>query len=140
MPLRLVPPLHRATHRIALFLEGASEVGVTQAEAHVLSHLAERDGSCAIGDLHRSFGHKRSTLTSIVDRLERARLVERSIHPEDRRSFLLRLTPRGRTAARSVLGVLEGLEQRALRRVTAAELSGFFAVLAAIEAAAGARS
>src|SRR5215471_19920135 len=130
MPLRLVPQLERATHSVSVYLDRASGLArVTQAEAHVLAYLVEQKGPVTIGELHRSFGHKRSTLTNIVDRLERAGYVERSISPEDRRSFLLVLTARGKTAARGVLRVLEQLERATARRVSAAELAGFSAVL-----------
>lgn len=132
--LRLVPPVHRATHRIGLLLQ-ASALGVTQGEAHVLAHLAE-GGPCAIGALHEAFAHRRSTLTSILDRLETRRLVRRELHPGDRRSFLVRPTPGGRALARRVHDTLHALEREAVRRVTAAELAGFAAVVAALEAAA----
>src|SRR5262245_35824939 len=103
MALRLVPRLHRATHQVAVYLDREKErCPVSQAEAHVLSFLSERGGSGSMADLHRSFGHKRSTLTSIVDRLEKRGLVERTIHPEDRRSFLLTLTREGTKLARTI--------------------------------------
>jgi len=34
-----------------------------------------------IGTLHREFGHERSTLTSILDRLERRKLIRRELNP-----------------------------------------------------------
>ncbi|MEO7095407.1 MAG: MarR family transcriptional regulator, partial [Polyangiales bacterium] len=114
MSLRLIPRLHRATHQVGVFLDHARDrFPITQAEAHVLSFLSERGGEATIADLHRSFGHKRSTLTSIVNRLEERGLVERAIHPEDRRSFVLTVTRDGSRLARSVLAALERLELRA---------------------------
>jgi MarR family transcriptional regulator, organic hydroperoxide resistance regulator len=136
MALRFIPRLHKATHAIAVHLHRRREqIPVTQAEAHVLSYLSERGGACSIADLHRSFGHKRSTLTGIVDRLEKRRMVEREIHPEDRRSFVLSLTPKGGRLARQVRVSLEQLERSVLRQVTPAQLEGFLALADAIEAA-----
>ena len=40
MALRLVPPIHRATHRIGLYLADLREHGLSQGEAHILAHLA----------------------------------------------------------------------------------------------------
>lgn len=132
--LRLVPPVHRATHRIGLLLQ-ASALGVSQGEAHVLAHLAE-SGPCAIGALHVGFAHRRSTLTSILDRLESRGLLRRELNAHDRRSFLVRPTARGRALAVKVHAALRGLEAEVARRVSTAELAGFDAVVAALEAAA----
>jgi len=76
----IVAPLERAVHALGLRL---SSPGLTQAEAHVLARLA--DGAASLGELHRSFGHKRSTLTAVVDRLETKGLVTRGATPDDRR-------------------------------------------------------
>jgi DNA-binding MarR family transcriptional regulator len=137
MTLRLIPRLHRATHQVGVFLDRMrDEFPVTQAEAHVLSFLCERGGRASIADLHRSFGHKRSTLTSIVNRLEERGLVERAIHPDDRRSFMLTLTREGSRLARGVMAALQRLEVRATKKLDRAQLAAFEAVIAAIEAAA----
>src|ERR1700736_3866128 len=68
MPLRLVHPVHRATHRIGLYLDDLRERGLTQGEAHILALLAH-SAPAKVADLHRGLAHKRSTLTSILDRL-----------------------------------------------------------------------
>jgi DNA-binding MarR family transcriptional regulator len=136
MALRLIPRLHRATHQVAIHLDREKErCPVTQAEAHVLSFLSERGGSGSMADLHRSFGHKRSTLTSIVDRLEKRGLVERTIHPDDRRSFMLKLTREGAVLARRIRTTLERLEARVLERLDPSDVRAFTAVLEAIEQA-----
>lgn len=132
--LRVVPPVHRATHCIGLLLQAAG-LGVTQGEAHVLAHLAE-GGPCTIAALHEAFAHRRSTLTSILDRLEARRLLRRELHPDDRRSFLVRPTAMGRALAGRVHDALQKLEGEVARRVSTAELAGFDAVVAALEAAA----
>ena len=136
--LRLVPPVHRATHRIGLYLQGRRDLGVSQGEAHVLAHLWDA-GPCTVGRLHAAFAHRRSTLTGILDRLEAAGLVRRELRPADRRSFLVTLTPRGRSRARRVRAALGELEARVARRVSPAELAGFEAVARALaqEAAGG---
>jgi MarR family transcriptional regulator, temperature-dependent positive regulator of motility len=138
MALRIVPRLHRATHQVALYLDREREsVPVTQAEAHVLALLSESGGACGVGDVHRSFGHKRSTLTGILDRLEQRGLIERRIHPQDRRSFMLHLSAEGAAQAQGARKLLERLERRVRGRVDEAQLAGFLAVLDAIDAAAG---
>src|SRR5438046_5917232 len=68
MPLRFIPPIHRATHRIGLYLADLGEFGLSQGEAHILAHLAI-SGATTMAHLHRSLAHNRSTLTSILARL-----------------------------------------------------------------------
>lgn len=127
--LSIVPPLHRATHRIGILLE---PTGLSQGECHLLAHLHRADG-CPIGELHAAFAHKRSTLTSYLDRMEERRLVRRRLRPEDRRSFRVELTAAGKRAARKVHQRLAALERAVARKVKARDLAGFRAVLTAIQ-------
>jgi DNA-binding MarR family transcriptional regulator len=136
MPLRLIPHIHRATHRIGLHVEMLSDPAVTQPEAHILAHLSE-SGEATIGEVHRAFGHKRSTLTSILDRLERRGLIARTSDTRDRRTFVLALTPAGRRAAGRVTAHLRSLEQDALEGVRGSDVQAFLRVLARFEEAAG---
>lgn len=123
-PLRLVLDVHRATHRIGLFLEATEPpLDVSQGEAHLLAYLLEV-GDTSLGALHAAFAHKRSTLTSYVDRLEAKRLVRRELRPEDRRSFQVSLTAAGRTLATRVHKRLEALEAAALEGLSARDVEG----------------
>ena len=128
----LVPAVELTAHRLGVFVEHATrELSVTQAEANVLSHLG-RHGAVSVAELQRHFGHKRSTLTSVLDRLERRGYVTRSVNPADRRSFLVSPTRSGSAAAARVTAELDTLEARLAARCSAAELEGFFAVVDAI--------
>ena len=132
MPLRLVPPIHRATHRIGLYLADLRDDGLSQGEAHILALLAT-SGPATIADLHRGLALKRSTLTSILDRLAGRGLITREVGAHDRRTFLITPTARGRRAAARVHQHLTELEQAVGRRITSADVRGFKAVLAAVE-------
>lgn len=132
MPLRLVHPVHRATHRIGLYLDDLGERGLTQGEAHILALLAS-SGLADVADLHRGLAHKRSTLTSILDRLARRGLITRAVGETDRRTFVVRLTAKGRKLAQRVHHHLTALERAVTRRVTAADIKSFNRVVAALE-------
>src|SRR5947209_4126795 len=109
MPLRFVHPVHRATHRIGLYLDALGEPGLTQGEAHILALLAQ-SSPASVADLHQGLAHKRSTLTSILDRLSDRGLVSRKSGEIDRRTFVISLTAKGRNLAQRVsrhLGKLE---------------------------------
>ena len=127
-----MPPIHRATHRIGLYLAGLREDGLSQGEAHILALLAS-SGPATIAELHRGLAHKRSTLTSILDRLADRGFVTREVGAEDRRTFLITLTARGRRAANRVHSHLVELERAVARRLTNDEVRAFKKVVAAIE-------
>jgi DNA-binding MarR family transcriptional regulator len=129
-PLRLIPQIHRATHRLGLRI--ASTMGVAQAEAHILQHLAA-SGESTVGELHQAFAHRRSTLTSVLDRLEASGLVLRNASRTDRRTFVVSLTATGRATAARVHADLQEIERRALAGVAERDLRGFTTVLAALE-------
>ena len=131
MTLRIVPAIHRAAHAIALLLDQAADLGVTQAEAHVLSHLAEC-GESTIGEIHQAFGHKRSTLTSVLDRLEARQLITREVNAEDRRSFVVSLTRQGRLLAAKASAHLEAIEADVRKRFARADLEAFDRVATAV--------
>ena len=133
MAPRLIPEIHRASHRIGLCIEALADPKVNQPEAHVLVHLAAA-GEATIGEVHRAFGHKRSTLTSILDRLERRRLIARTSDPRDRRTFVVRLTRSGRRAAARVAAHLQAFESQALHGATAADVRAFLRVIERFEA------
>jgi DNA-binding MarR family transcriptional regulator len=133
----MLASLERTVHAIGAHIERSTrDLGITQAEAHVLAHLA-REGPVSIASVHRAFGTKRSTLTNVLDRLEGRGLVRRELNPNDRRSFTIRLTRRGDAQARRVRRLLDEVETRARSAVNERDLRGFAAVLDAIEAVLG---
>jgi DNA-binding MarR family transcriptional regulator len=105
---------------------------LTQGEAHVLGLLADSHRA-NIADLHRGLAHKRSTLTSILDRLAKRGLITRAVGETDRRTFVIKLTAKGRKLAQRVQRHLSVLERAVARRISAADVRGFNKVVAALE-------
>lgn len=125
----LAPTLERATHALALWIEREfRDVGLSQAEAHVLAYLA-RHPAATINDLHTSFGHKRSTLTSILDRLEARGWVRRARHPTSRRLVALELTEAGVAIGERVSEALRAIEERVHARAGSAAIAAFLEVI-----------
>ena len=85
-----------------------------------------------MGELHQAFAHKRSSLTSYLDRLEARGDVVRQVRRDDRRSFTVSLTRSGARTAARVHQRLGELEEGALARLTERDLRGFQAVLHAL--------
>jgi MarR family transcriptional regulator, organic hydroperoxide resistance regulator len=128
----VIVALHRATH-VTLHALGVAlaHLDLTASEQNVLAVLA--DGSPrAVGELATATGTRPTTLTSVLDRLERRRLLGRKIDPADRRSFLITLTPAGRKTASAVRAAVTELERRALASLTPAQVTGFLAVTRAL--------
>ena len=132
MPLQLIPAIHRATHYVGLYLDELREQGLSQGEAHILAHLAH-SGPATIGELHEVLAHKRSTLTSILDRLVERGLVTRDVSGRDRRTFIITVTLAGKRAARRVHRQLKDLEEAVGAKATAADVKSFLKVLALVE-------
>jgi DNA-binding MarR family transcriptional regulator len=130
--LHLVPALERATHAVALWIERAlADLRLTQAEAHVLAALSEI-APCSINDLHHRFGHKRSTLTSLLDRLGERGWVRRGTHPASRRLVLVELTEDGRLIADRTQSAVREVEARLMSRVDSTDMAVFARVLSAL--------
>jgi DNA-binding MarR family transcriptional regulator len=131
--LHLVPALERATHAVALWIERTfADLRLTQAEAHVLAALSEI-APCSINDLHHRFGHKRSTLTSLLDRLEERGWVRRGTHPSSRRLTLVELTEDGRLIADRTQAAVRELEARLMTHLESDDLAAFARALSALE-------
>jgi len=77
--------------------ELAARHGISLADLHAVRVLA-RQGEVPISRYGDELGVPRSTITNLVDRLERAGLVERLPGPTDRRVTLVRLAPAGQRA------------------------------------------
>jgi DNA-binding MarR family transcriptional regulator len=120
----IIAPLERAVHAVGL------RIGANQAEAHLLARLAR--GETTLAELHRSFGHKRSTLTAVVDRLEAKGLVRRQPNPNDRRSVVVSLTAAGRPAARQSRQTVTALEREVAEACSPEDLAGFARVVAQV--------
>jgi DNA-binding MarR family transcriptional regulator len=139
MALLFFSPLHKATRQLSVHCEAASRgMGVSNAEGHLLSYLRTY-APAPTGQLARIFGLKLSTLTSLLDRLERAALIRRTQNPGDRRSIDVTLTPRGKRLATRLTRMVQQVEANISARVSARELAGFQAVMRAVDEVTGVR-
>lgn len=73
----------------------------------------------------------RQTMTGILDKLERARCLERASHPSDRRRKSIRLLPRGRAVVRDFSGAVLRHEAALFETRSEAEVAGAFDKLGA---------
>jgi DNA-binding MarR family transcriptional regulator len=131
--LGVIAQLEAATHRVVDHLSAElRELGLTPGEVNALAHL-RAEQPLAVADLQAATGQRPSTLTGVIDRLERRGLLMRAMNPRDRRSFVLELTAEGVEAAGRVEAAFSALEARA--RLAAADVAAFQRVIRALEAA-----
>jgi DNA-binding MarR family transcriptional regulator len=122
----LIRELERATHRVGAYLDDQLRpLGIGQAEAHVLALLAD-EGAQPVSSLVAAFGHRPSTLTSVLARLERRGLIERRINPDDRRSFIIELSKAGVAVAARVEKIVASLEMSVAAGLPPSSIEGFF--------------
>jgi MarR family transcriptional regulator, organic hydroperoxide resistance regulator len=131
-PDSLILELQRATHAILHALAvRLTDLDLNASEINVLANLA--DGrSRSIGELSTDTATKPTTLTSVLDRLERKGHVTRDLDPADRRSFRVSLTPGGRRVAAASREAMHDLEAAALATISPADVAGFRTVTSAL--------
>lgn len=85
-----------------------------------------------MSELGAAVGTRPTTLTSILDRLERRGHITRGTRPGDRRAVLIELTASGRVAAATIREAVTGLERRALQGQPAEAIAALRAALQAL--------
>ncbi|MBE9506255.1 MAG: MarR family transcriptional regulator [Chloroflexi bacterium] len=97
---------------------------LTPSQFFVLDALWSKD-SVSIGELGEQVALDTSTITGILDRLERNGLVERHQNPTDRRSVLVTLTDRARELEPQVMPIVKELDVSLRHSFPAADMSVF---------------
>jgi MarR family transcriptional regulator, organic hydroperoxide resistance regulator len=127
--LALQRAAHRTLHALASTL---ADLDLTPSELNALANLA--DGRPRnVRALGLDTGTRATTLTGVLDRLERRGYLTRELDPADRRSFRVSLTDQGRTIAARVHEAVTELERAALAGVSSHQLAGFHAVATALQ-------
>ncbi|MBS0221696.1 MAG: MarR family transcriptional regulator [Proteobacteria bacterium] len=107
--------LNRAGARIATaFGEEVRPLGASLQMWRVLAALRERDGR-RMGDLSFTTSIEVSTLTRLVDQMEKKGLVDRRDDPADARVVLLHVTADGKRLTRRIVPIAERYEKVALK-------------------------
>jgi DNA-binding MarR family transcriptional regulator len=101
-------------------------LGMSFVKTKALRRLAA--GPMTLSELADELMTDRPYTTVLVDHLEQRGLVVRTVHPADRRSKLVSLTPAGRAAAVKANRILSE-PPAALRALSAGELAALAAIL-----------
>ncbi|WP_371644772.1 MULTISPECIES: MarR family winged helix-turn-helix transcriptional regulator [unclassified Streptomyces] len=124
--------LQRATHATLQVLAAELvDLDLTASEINALANLADGRGR-TVSELGAAVGTRPTTLTSVLDRLEKRGHITRGTRQGDRRAVLIELTASGRVAAATIREAVAGLEQRALGQLPADAIAGLRAALQAL--------
>lgn len=109
--------------------------GLTDIEAQLLFHLDHLPAGArpAVRELKSAFGLPPTTLTAVIDRLERKGLIKRAVNPADRRSMLVVPTALGRRRIAEISEVLSRIESSAAAAIGPQDMAAFQRVLDALE-------
>jgi DNA-binding MarR family transcriptional regulator len=136
--LREVARLYVRAQRFA-----ADCCGTTVTQCHMLVEL-HRSGAIPMNELGARLSLEKSWVSRAVDSLVREGLVSKTTHPQDARSWLLRLTPAGRRRCEALNAQLDGHAERLMDRFDRAEQDtvnrGLALVLRALREEAGIRA
>ena len=79
-------------------------IGVNGIQYHILTVISEKapNGAVSVGDVAKKLQAGSTHITMETGKLVKLGLVEKTPNPEDRRSILLSLSPKGRAALASV--------------------------------------
>ena len=117
----------------ALAIERLEPLGLSPRAWGVLSTLAE-SGPLTQIELATTMSIDRTAMVYLIDELEAQRLAERVRSPQDRRAFLIHLTPSGRRTQRKAATALAGAADTLLTPLDAAERRHLVDLLAKVTA------
>ncbi len=117
----------------ALAIERLEPLGLSPRAWGVLSTLAE-SGPLTQIELATTMSIDRTAMVYLIDELEAQTLAERVRSPQDRRAFLIHLTPSGRRAQRKAATALAGAADTLLTPLDAAERRHLVDLLAKVAA------
>ena len=103
-------------------------VRVTPAQAGILFLLKQRDGR-TMGELSQMLSIDNSTITGLVDRLEKRGLVRRDPSPHDRRASHVFVNPEGIEEVDKAKKVIRAVNQEIKNGFSAEELESFNRIL-----------
>jgi DNA-binding MarR family transcriptional regulator len=121
-PADLTILLHAATNRVTIYLDhAAAEMGLTDARDWLVLSALEDGQQRTQLELSRVVCVDKTTLITVLDRLERQELIVRTVDPSDRRVRIPQITESGRRMFATFAAARDAAEARALDGVSKAD-------------------
>jgi DNA-binding MarR family transcriptional regulator len=128
---RLIYLLFTAQQKLRTYLKKMmtkENVRVTTAQAGILFLLKQKDGR-TMSELSQILSIDNSTITGLVDRLEKTGLVRRDASPHDRRASHVFINPQGIEEVDKAKRVIKMVNQKIKNGFSAEELESFNRIL-----------
>ena len=134
MDKKLGIEIHKTDLMYRRIIEGCEEMqranSLTGTHGFVLSYLCMREGEQVFQrDIERVCGIRRSSVTELVQLMERNGLINRQGVPEDARLKRLVVTPKGKELHQATVEAFRSVERVALKDVDEGDLEVFWKVL-----------
>lgn len=101
---------------------------ITPTQLFVFAALAEEDGQ-KFKELAIRVNMEGSTLTGVLDRMERAGFVERREDPEDRRSLLIYFSAKARMIIPEVISTADRIDESIIKQIPEDDFKVFLRVV-----------
>ncbi|WP_281918053.1 MarR family winged helix-turn-helix transcriptional regulator [Nocardia sputorum] len=124
---------HHVSHR---FTERLVPLGIEPAHFGILTHLARSDG-CSQQELANLLRVHRNAMVGLIDELEEKGLIQRRVHPADRRAHAVHLTESAHTLLAAATAEAEALEEEIFAPLDDAERARLIQLLRRASAHAG---
>ncbi|MDI6761984.1 MAG: MarR family transcriptional regulator [Thermodesulfobacteriota bacterium] len=117
---------------VKIVRDKVSPYGLTPTQFFLLIALYEENG-ILITALAKKVALDKSTLTSLLDHLERNELIQRSAHPTDRRIIQIYLTPKAEAMREDLIRIYHEINGLFLSRLAPEELKIFEGIINKLE-------
>jgi DNA-binding MarR family transcriptional regulator len=131
-PFRVLSPIHQAHRQASLHIDVLlADLSITAQEGQLLAFVSARDG-VPVTAIVRLLGVPKSTVTSLLQRLEAAGLTRRGDNPADARSWLVFPTAKGQRRGAAARDRVLEFERRVQLRVSEADLRALARIVEAV--------
>lgn len=123
--------LAKAEQKHFLYTKKLLEAGnlpISPGQSVILYSLYKKD-NISISELSKNVFLDNSTLTGLIDRMERAELVRREETPDDRRAYRIVLTEKAKGLKKQLLSIMGEVEKEMLKNCDGTEIAIFRNVL-----------
>lgn len=108
--------LTTAQHTVFQYLsQRLAPYDITPSQYGILNCLWINDGTCLPRQIAELLCLETSTVSGILDRMQKKDLIDRVINPENRREILAMITPKGEALKAPVLKIIDEVNEEVLK-------------------------
>ena len=108
--------LTTAQHTVFQYLsQRLAPYNITPSQYGILNCLWINDGTCLPRQIAELLCLETSTVSGILDRMQKKDLIDRVINPENRREILVMITPKGEALKAPVLKIIDEVNEEVLK-------------------------